>query len=323
MTVIAITGAGGMIGRHLVEALTPGDATIRSLLLPGEASAPLLERTEIHRGDIRNAADIARLLDGADVVFHLASLVGRDANGVPLDKVRAVNVEGTRNVIAAAEARNIRRLVLLSTCSVYGLHGHADEVIDETAPRTPDNRPYDISKTEAEGLVMGHDPARLPWSVLQIPVALGGEHTLDKPTILAMSNILKFGVIPHPFPGTSWANYVFGRDVADALVLLASHPAAVGEAFIYSESAPLPRFLSWISRETGRRAVPLPVPRIILDLAARRLAAAQLLGNRRRFSAGKIETRLGFRPKIGLESGLQRTIRHYRKIGLIEAPEAA
>jgi nucleoside-diphosphate-sugar epimerase len=316
MRIIAITGAGGMIGRHLVDALRPSGARLRVLLLPGEAVPASFQDVEIGRGDIRNPEDLSRLMAGAETTFHLAALVGRDANKAQMDLAREVNVGGTRNVIEQAK-RQRSRLVFLSTCCVYGLYGTADEVVDERSALAPLALPYDLSKTEAEQMLMSEDPGKLAWSILEVPVALGGEHTVDKPTVLALVRLAKLRLVPVPMSGATWVNYVFGRDVADALVLMARHHAAVGQKFIYSESLPLKDFLTLIAQRMGRKVTSVPVPRLALDVAARSHQAAVVLANRRRFSAQKIRNLLGFDPSVGLVVGLERTLSHYRSIGLI------
>ena len=108
-------------------------------------------------------------------------------------------------------------------------------------------------------------------------------------------------------------------EAAEALIALARHPAAVGQAFIYSESAPLSVFLSWMGRELGRKTWAVPVPGPAFDLAARATQFGRVLANQRRFSAEKIESMLGFCPSVGLREGLARTLRHYREAGLIKA----
>lgn len=325
MSIVAITGAGGMIGRHLVDVFSASTSRcrLRALLLPGEELPPSFGDVQIFRGDVRNPNDLSPLLDGAETVFHLASLVGQDANRAQIERAREVNVDGTLNLIEQAKANRVLRFVILSTCCVYGLYGSSDELIDERGAHAPFDLPYDRTKAEAEALVTSEDPVTFPWSVLQIPVALGGSHTLDKPTALSMSRLARAGIVPRPFPGTSWVNYVFGRDVADALLLLAQHPDAIGQAFIFSESAPLPNFLSWAAQEIGQKPLYVPVPRFALQLASPVTHFAQILANRRRFSSKKIENRLGFRPSVGLRSGLSETISHYQKVGLIKMQETA
>lgn len=313
----AITGADGMIGRFLVRSLQEAGVETRALLLPDVAVPDGFNDVKIMRGDVRDAAVTDRLVDGTDTVFHLAALVGRAANAVSLEAARAVNVTGTRNVLASMSKGMQARLVLLSSCCVYGLHSTDDKVVDETSPHRPLQLPYDISKTEAEELVCAADPAITPWSILQIPVALGGVHTLGQPTATALIRLARTGLAPKPVRSTVWANYVFGADVAAALMALAGHRDAVGQTYIHSESVPLPTLLAWIASEFGIRSRAIPVPHLSLRAAALASRSAMVLANRRRFASAKIARDIGYAPPFGLEHGLRETIRHYRATGLI------
>jgi nucleoside-diphosphate-sugar epimerase len=315
MNVVAITGAGGMIGPHLVEALKPLVGQVRVLLLPNERAPPCCEGTVVYRGDIRRPEDLRSFVDGADTVFHLAALVGKDANSVV--ESRAVNVSGTRHLMALAKMCGVRRFVLLSTCCVYGLHGLKDEILDETAPHAPFDHPYDRTKTEAEKLVIAEDPARLPWTVLQVPVVLGGSYTGTKPNLMSHIRIARSGFTPYVLSDRSWANYVYGEDVAGALVCVGAHPRSVGESFIFNETVPSNELFAWIAKELNVAVSKVPVPSFALRLAAHAVRRLAILANRRRFSSEKIRSRLGYRPKVGLEEGLRLTISHYRKVGLV------
>ena len=315
MEIVAITGASGTIGRHLVDALKPSVAQVRVLLLPGEPIPACCEGAIVYRGDIRRPDDLSDFLDGADVVFHLAALVGKDAR--TFADARAVNVGGTRNLVELTKTRGIRRFVLLSTCSAYGLYGVKDEILDEKAPRTPPNRPYDRSKTEAEFAVTGEDPERLGWSILQIPVALGGAHTVDKPNLLSHIRLARAGFIPSPFGYRAWANFAYAGDVATALIRLGADQRSTGEVFIFSEAVPLDTLFGWIARELNSTVRMIPVPGFALQLFSRASNRAAVLANRRRFSSDKIRSVLDYSPGIGLEEGVRVTIAHYRKTGLI------
>lgn len=313
----AITGADGMIGRYLVQALHTAGFEIRALLLPGAPVPSFFGDVEIVRGDIRDPTVPQRLVRGTDAVFHLAALVGRDANGASLAAAREVNVAGTRNVLDAVARWPEARMVFLSTCCVYGLHGLDEQVLDETSPHAPLALPYDISKTEAEALVCAADPKTTPWTILQVPVALGGIHTVTQPTATSLIRLARTGFAPHPVRSTVWANYVFGGDVAAALAALAEHPGAVGQTFIHSESVPLQTLLSWIASEFGIRAWSVPVPHLTLRAAALASPSAMVLANRRRFASAKIARDVGFLPPFGVEHGLRETIRYYRAAGLV------
>lgn len=316
MKLYAITGADGMIGRHLVQMLLASDVHMRVLLLPDAPIPPFFHGLDIVRGDIRDRETVERLVDGVDVVFHLAALVGRAANGASLGMARDVNVGGTRNVLNAVLRSAHARLVFLSTCCVYGLHGFEEQMLDENSPHVPLHLPYDLSKAEAEALVAGTDPRLVPWTILQVPVALGGAHTVEQPTAISLIRLARTGFAPRATGGGVWTNYVFGADVAAALAMLGRHQDAVGQTFIHSESVPLHVLVSWIAQELGVRCRAVPVPHLALKAAALTRRSAIVLANRRRFASEKI-ARLGFSPPIGLERGVRETIRHYQSAGLI------
>jgi len=315
MNVVAITGAGGMIGRHLVEALKPSVGQVRVLLLPSEPVPSCCEGTAVYRGDIRRPEDLRSFVDGADTVFHLAALVGKDAS--TLAESRAVNVVGTRNLVELAKTHGVRRFVFLSTCCVYGLYSNRDEILDERAPHRPLDHPYDQTKTESEEFVTVEDPVRLPWSVLQVPVVLGGVHTVNKPNLMAHIRMTRLGFIPYALGDCSWANFVYAGDVAAALACLGAHPRSAGEVFIFNEAVPLNDLFALIARELNVAITWIPVPGFALWLASRASGRLAVLANHRRFSSEKIRSLLGYSPGVGLQEGLRVTILHYRRTGLI------
>jgi nucleoside-diphosphate-sugar epimerase len=254
-------------------------------------------------------------MDGADTVVHLAALVGKDADS--LAESRAVNVMGTHNLVESAKAHGIRRFVLLSTCCVYGLYSFKDEILDESAPHLPIDRPYDRTKTESEELVTAEEPTRLPWSVLQVPVVLGGVHTASKPNLMAHIRMVRAGFIPCTPDECSWANFVYAGDVATALACLGAHPLAAGEVFIFSEAVPLNDLFDWIASELNVAIRRVSVPGFALRLAASAHGRLAVLANRRRFSSEKLHSLLGYSPRVGLQEGLCTTISYYRRAGLI------
>lgn len=315
MDVVAITGAGGMIGRHLVEALKPSARQVRILLLPNEPVPPCCDGAVVFRGDIRKPEELRSFIDGANTVFHLAALVGKDAS--TFAESRAVNVSGTRNLMELAKVNGVRRFVLLSTCCVYGLYSFKDEILNESAPHAPIDHPYDQTKTEADELVAAEDPARLAWSILRVPVVLGGVHTVNKPNLMAHIRTVRSGFIPYSVGNPSWANFVYAGDVATALTCLGEHPLSAGKAFIYNEAVPLNDLFVSIARELNVGVTWLPAPGTALRLAARAYDRLTVFANQRRFSSEKIRSVLGYSPRFGIEEGVRMTISHYRQTGLL------
>ncbi|WP_150050919.1 SDR family oxidoreductase [Methylomonas rhizoryzae] len=154
---VIVTGGAGFIGSHLSRELWRQGHEVKVIdnLVGGrrETIADLLEqeRFEFHQADIRDFAAIAPLFAGVDWVFHLAGL----ADIVPsIEKPRAyyeTNVDGTFNVLEAARAVGVKRLVYAASSSCYGL---AEQFpTPETAPVKP-QYPYALTKYLGEELVL-------------------------------------------------------------------------------------------------------------------------------------------------------------------------
>ncbi|TNE91096.1 MAG: NAD-dependent epimerase/dehydratase family protein [Deltaproteobacteria bacterium] len=125
---ILVTGARGFVGQALGRHLDASGESWRAL-----------------EGDVRDLEAVAAQAEGCRAIVHLAQRVVDQGAGF------AVNVDGTRIVLAAARSRAVRRVVLLSTVGVYGHGAHRNA--DEHTPVSPDT-PYSRSKAEAERLVL-------------------------------------------------------------------------------------------------------------------------------------------------------------------------
>ena len=155
-----VTGAGGFIGSHLVEALAAQGWSILALVrYVSSGSVGFLgrqqndPRIEIARGDIRDPGLIAPLLRDDDVVFHLAAHISIPYSYEAPHDVVAVNVAGTLNVLEACRRTKIHRLIHTSTSEVYGTARYVP--IDENHPINTQS-PYAASKHAADKLVQSY-----------------------------------------------------------------------------------------------------------------------------------------------------------------------
>jgi dihydroflavonol-4-reductase len=146
-----VTGASGHLGANLVRALLARGWKVRALVRSDTRALEGLD-IETTTGDIRDADSLNRAFSGADAVFHLAariSVVKSDR-----DYVRAINVDGVRNVVGACRTAGIKRLVHTST--FHALRQYPlNETLDETRPLLDDGYypPYDRSKAEGDRIV--------------------------------------------------------------------------------------------------------------------------------------------------------------------------
>ena len=135
---VLVTGATGFTGGHLAQYLAGRGDEVRALVRPPSRArfdrSPLPAKGVIAaEGDLLDAAAVRRAADGVEVGYHIAATY-RDA-GQPDSAYRAINVEGTRNILEAATAVRVTRVV---HCSTGGVHGHIENPpANEDAPFNP------------------------------------------------------------------------------------------------------------------------------------------------------------------------------------------
>lgn len=125
---VLVTGGAGFIGSHLTDVLLRRGHRVRVLdnLLPqahpSGAPTHLAPEAELLLGDVRNAADVARALEGVSVVFHLAGMVGNGQSMLEIESYVDVNGRGTAVLLEQMLRRRdqFRRLVVASSMVVYG-----------------------------------------------------------------------------------------------------------------------------------------------------------------------------------------------------------
>ena len=155
---VAVTGAGGFIGSHLVTRLVTEGASVKALVHYNSRGSygnlelvppAVLSGTEVVMGDIRDSFAMRTLAKGADIVFHLAALIGIPYSYVSPNDVVETNVMGTLNLLNAARDLEVSRLVVTSTSETYGTAQYAP--IDEAHPLQGQS-PYSASKIGADKL---------------------------------------------------------------------------------------------------------------------------------------------------------------------------
>jgi dTDP-glucose 4,6-dehydratase len=173
---VLVTGAGGFIGRFLTEKLVDSGAKVTALIwhkirehnhLTGDLPREKLEQVNLLYGDLKEHAALLEMLQGIDVVFHLAA-----SGSVPdsLDHPKAVienNVSGTLNLLSAARENGSPRVVIASTAGVYGPVSESSLPISENHPLFPGS-PYAASKIAVETISLGfYHSFALPLVILR------------------------------------------------------------------------------------------------------------------------------------------------------------
>ena len=147
MSTIFVTGATGLTGSNVCKQLIERGDHVRALVRSSSDAEPLATMgVELVGGDITDAASVRRAAEGCEAVIHTAALLGGASQD--LADFEAVNFDGTRHVLDAAEALGMRRVVALSTGTFFDTTG--DGPLEE-APiaEHPSDDPYTVTKLAA------------------------------------------------------------------------------------------------------------------------------------------------------------------------------
>src|SRR3954470_14343567 len=168
---VLVTGGEGFIGSHLTERLVREGADVRVLALYnpfgryGWLDPEVHTEVELLPGDVRDAERVAGAVEGCDIVFHLAALIGIPYSYVAPESYVQVNVQGTINVATACHRHDVGRLVHTSTSETYGTAITAP--ISEAHPLQPQS-PYSASKIGGDMMALSfHHSFELPVAVVR------------------------------------------------------------------------------------------------------------------------------------------------------------
>lgn len=224
---VLVTGGTGFIGGRLVECLVVDHDADVHVLVRNFARVSRIARFPIKmvQGDITDLKAVRKAMEGCEIVFHCAY----GNTGSPAQR-RQVTVKGTENVLKASLEHNVRRVVHVSTVSVYGQTKNGD--LDESAPRKYSKEVYADSKLEAEKLAFHYfKKFELPVSIIQPTIVYG---PFAPVWTLGPINQLKTGRVILVKGGNGLCNAVYVDDVIQAMILAATKDEASGQAFLIS-----------------------------------------------------------------------------------------
>jgi CDP-glucose 4,6-dehydratase len=307
-----VTGAHGVIGRWLVEALLDGGVEVallrRSPPKPSVLAMEGLEaRCTVVEGDLADAARLERALaeQGSDTVFHLAaqSIVG-EANRSPLLTFET-NVRGTWNLLEACRLRAVERVVVAASDKVYGPQTELPYREDSEFEA---HFPYDVSKACADLITRSY------FRTFALPVAVARVANVYGPGDLNASRLvpeLVASVIAGRAPvirsdGSPERDYLYASDAAAAYLAIAEaiSGGAAGEAFNVGGDEPHP----------VREVVELLLEVAGTDVEPEFRGTGVLPGeiDRQYVDSSKLRSLTGWAPQVGLREGLRRTVVWYR-----------
>jgi len=294
---IALTGATGFIGRHLLAELPKRGYRVRVLLrrpseVPEGASSAVI-------GDIASPHNMAAALRDVDMVIHSAGLA-HAMSGRPEDDYRSINTEATVKLAQSAERAGVKRFVFLSSIRAQSGPSAEGVLTEEMEPQPTDA--YGRSKLEAE---RGLAELDLDWAALR-PVLVYGPGVKGN-----MAALLSLAMKPWPLPlgGLKARRSLLSLDnLAAAVDTVLKAEGTLRRPFIVADPEPvtIPEMVTALRKGLGRGPGLVPVPAFVLKgaaaLAGKGEAYERLAGSL--VASSEALRKLGWQPATSTRDGL-------------------
>lgn len=321
---IFVTGAGGFIGSHLVEALVREGAKVRAFVrynsrgdggLLRELAPEVLQQVEVIAGDLRDEDAIRKAVKGCQVVFHLGALISIPYSYYHPLEVASTNITGTLNILQACRDQEVERLIHTSTSEVYGTARIVP--INEGHPLQGQS-PYSASKIAADKLAESYYCAfGLPVITVRPFNTFGPRQSARAviPTIITQALVkdtIKLGNLE------TTRDFTYVSDTVAGFVCAAQSKTGLGEVFNLGtgKEIRIGDLAELVLRKIGRKV------KIEVDDERLRPEKSEVL----RLISDNTRARevIGWEPQVPFEEGIEKTINwilnnidHYR-VGIYE-----
>jgi len=323
----AVTGASGFTGSYLARRLLADGNRVRVMVRKAEDAARFAaEGMEVVEGDIRDTDAHQELVEGADVLYHIAAMF-REAK-FPESDYLAVNRDATLQLAQAAQNAGVRRFV---HCSTIGVHGDIEQPPGhETSPFRPGD-PYQRTKLAGEKAALEFGKKHPLEVVVVRPASIYGPGDLRLLKLFKMIHKGRWFVLGS---GEALFHLVYVEDLVEGFVRAAHADGVDGEVFIVAGGEAVsqnelaariarimgvrdrfPHFPAWPFQILGSVVETICVPlRIDPPIYRRRV---DFFTKSRSFTIDKAERMLSYQPKVSVDEGLTRTFEWYRDEGLL------
>jgi nucleoside-diphosphate-sugar epimerase len=318
-----VTGGSGFIGSHLIDALLKNGWGVRALA----HNEPILQegRVEVLKGDICDRAVLKQGLQGADILFHLASALGSSL--LSRDEFFRINASGTEAVLDAAREVGVRKAIHMSSAGVLGAAARED-VAAEDYPLRP-RQVYDLTKLEGERAALRFAAMGLYTVVIRPGWAYGPR---DRRTLKLISAICDKKCLAMP-KGNARQTPVYVTDLVRG-ILLAAEKGVTGTVYHLAggEILTAGKMVEVISCSCGRRYPIFRLPLLPARLSAFALEKMFSLWQKepplnrpklsffldsKPLSIEKARRELGFAPQVPFLQGIELALSWYREHGWI------
>jgi len=344
---VLVTGATGWLGKRVVQALTIGGVetglgerfyaqTIRCLVPDDEPATSLDDfGAEIIRGSITNSADLTNFFKNSEgsLLIHLAGVIHPPS--FKTNTWKAINVDGTENLLALAKQHAIAKMTVMSSNSPLGTNTGSNQVFTEDSPYRP-YMGYGKSKYQMEIMLSREMIAGSPLgiTIVRSPWFYGPGQPPRQSRFFSM---IREGRFPIFGSGTNRRSMGYVDNLAQGILLASYHPGANGEIFWiadeepYSMAAIVETVAGLLENEFGltvKSAAPR-YPGIIADVSRLVDRISQGLGVYNQSihilsemnvsiacSVDKAKSTLGFEPRISLREGMRKSIQWCLESGI-------
>jgi UDP-glucose 4-epimerase len=218
-----VTGATGVIGPHLVKSLVESGFFVRALCRRHCKPRCLPDGVQIVQGDITDDQTLKAAVTDINVIFHLAAkLHQKNPSSSVYADYRRINVIGTHQLVTAAKAAGVSRMIFFSTINVYG-HSDLKKIYTEDSPIKPVSV-YAETKAEAEKLVL----SEMPCVVLRLAAVYGPRMKGNYRRLLSALKNRYFIMVGD---SQNRRTLVYVQDVCQAAILAAGDAAALGQIY--------------------------------------------------------------------------------------------
>ncbi len=315
MQTVLVTGASGFVGQGLCHELVRKGVKVHAVVRD-QSRAPLGTQSIIIK-DLREPVEWDAMLQGIDVVFHLAGLAHQVRHGktttsaTQLDVMRTYNVTPTRYLAQASARVGVKRFVYVSSVKVNGDRTVHTPYGEEDSPAPEDA--YGQSKFEAEQAVRETD---LDWVVVRPPLVYGPGVKGNFLSLLKMCG----SAMPLPFARLdNQRSFVYLPNLIDGLLTCATHPQAARQTFLVcdGQDVSVSTLIRMVRQAMLRPARLWHIPPVVLKILLSSLGRAeawQRLAGSLQVNDQKIRNMLEWKPPYGLREGLQQTVQWYLQV---------
>jgi len=332
---IAVTGANGLVGSHLVEHLAKAGFPVVAIVRnPGKAPhlTAFVEAMKgsidckIVQGDIGDSQSTRDALRLVDVVVHAAASVNPYGDR---HEIFATNVGGTKNVMANAKLQGLKQFIFISSLSV--ITGQGDQVnVDESAPLRPCGESYADSKIEAEKYVMS-EATNMRVTSIRPGFIYGPREQSWMPRLI---NNIKNGKAMLIDGGKRDTNVIYIGNLCRAVEKAILNTSAFGQVYNLTDGQTISKkklfdtIADGLSLPRVTKNVPRPVAKlacVIISSIAKNLppekqqnlsrfspAAFRLAAVNQGFSVAKAERELAYTDRIPFDEGMARTLEYFK-----------